>query len=89
MDWFFNLMRTLDFNDIASGSALPCLAVSDLKNIDVEVPPRDEQKAIEGLLRCLDDKIQLNRAPQVVQEMRSIFHNVNKAAGSSEAWLSR
>jgi len=61
LDWFFNVMRTLDFNNISRGSALPYLAVSDLKDIEVEVPSRGEQEAIGGLLRGLDDKIELNR----------------------------
>lgn len=59
--WFYSLLRTLDFNDISRGSALPYLAVSDLKNIIVPLPPLAEQSAIGTFLGGLDDKIELNR----------------------------
>lgn len=37
--WFYYLLTTLDFNEVASGSALPYLTVRDLNRIAVSVPP--------------------------------------------------
>jgi len=75
--WFFYLLNTIDFNDISRGSALPYLAVSDLKNLPVEVPPYVQQRAISELLGGLDDKIELNRRMNETLEAmaRAIFRD--------------
>lgn len=54
-------MCTLDFNEIASGSALPYLTAGNLTKITVSLPPLSQQKAIAATLGALDDKIELNR----------------------------
>ena len=55
------LLSTLDFNDIASGSALPYLTMRDLSGIPVRLPPLDVQRAVATVLIALDKKIELNR----------------------------
>lgn len=59
--WLFYLLRTLDFNAVGRGSALPYLAVSDLKKLVVPHPPLREQEQIAAALSAFDDKIELNR----------------------------
>lgn len=59
--WFYYLLSTIDFNVIASGSALPYLTVKELSRISVQVPPIHTQRAIGSTLRALDDRIDLNR----------------------------
>lgn len=59
--FFYYLLRTLDFNDIVCGTALPYLNISDLKCFSVLLPPLPEQRAIAHILGTLDDKIELNR----------------------------
>lgn len=57
--FLYYLLCTLDFNDIASGTALPYINVDDLKKIHVKIPPLPEQRAIASVLSSLDDKIDL------------------------------
>jgi type I restriction enzyme S subunit len=73
--WFYYLLSTIDFNLIASGSALPYLTVKDLSRISVDVPSRSDQMAISSFLGALDDKIELNRRMNETLEAmaRAIF----------------
>lgn len=75
--WFYYLLTTLDFNEVASGSALPYLTVRDLNNIAVSVPPLREQRAIAATLGALDDKIELNRKMNATLEAmaRALFRD--------------
>jgi type I restriction enzyme S subunit len=59
--YFYYLLKTVDFNLIANGSALPYLNASDIRSIEVSIHPRNEQVAIAQILGTLDDKIELNR----------------------------
>lgn len=43
-----------------STSAYPSIKPSDIENIDLLLPPLNEQRAIAATLSCLDDKIELN-----------------------------
>ena len=47
------------FDVFASGSAQPQLPIKDMKQIEVNLPPLPEQKAIASVLSSLDDKIDL------------------------------
>lgn len=75
--WFYYLLTTLDFNEVASGSALPYLTVRDLNNISVTVPPLLEQRAIAATLGALDDRIELNRKMNATLEAmaRALFRD--------------
>ena len=57
--FLYYLLCTLDFNDIASGTAVPYININDLKRIHVKIPPLPEQRAIASVLSSLDDKIDL------------------------------
>ena len=59
--WLFYLLQTIDFNEVSRGSALPYLAVSDLKLLPELSPLKDEQTEIATALSSFDDKIELNR----------------------------
>ena len=73
--YFYYLLSTLDFNEIASGSALPYLTQKDLKNIDIWLHQMPEQILVASLLGALDDKIDLNRRMNETLEAmaRAIF----------------
>ena len=75
--YFFYLLSTIDFNDIASGTALPYLTVRDLSKISVYLPPMDSQLVISKCLAALDNKIELNRRMNETLEMmvQAIFKN--------------
>ncbi len=53
--FFYYLLCTVDFNQVASGTALPYLNISDLLKIEISLPPLPEQKAIAHILGSLDD----------------------------------
>jgi type I restriction enzyme S subunit len=59
--FFYYLLRTIDFNKIVAGTALPYINISDLERMPVSAPPLPEQRAIAHILGTLDDKIELNR----------------------------
>lgn len=59
------------------GSTQPKLALFRIKNIPVALPCLAEQKAISGILRALDDKIELDR--QMNQTLEAIARAVFKS----------
>ncbi len=59
--YFYYLLSMLDFNEIASGSALPYLTQKDLQRIELSLHKMPEQIRVASLLGALDDKIDLNR----------------------------
>lgn len=91
------LLSTIDFNDVAAGSALPYLTVGGLKGIDVRIPALEEQIQIAATLGALDAKIELNRkTAATLEEMaralyRSWFVDFDpveaKAAGRAPAHM--
>jgi len=75
--FFFYLLRTIDFNMYSVGTALPYLNISDLRQITVEIPDMQTQKAIEAVLGSLDDKIELNR--QINEKLEGIAQALFKS----------
>ena len=73
--YFYYLLSTLDFNEIASGSALPYLTQKDLQSIELSLHQMPEQIRVASLLGALDDKIELNgRMNETLEAMaRAIF----------------
>ncbi len=62
--WFLTQAKIIDqLHTIAknSTSAYPSIRSSDIKNLNIDLPPLPEQRAIAGILGALDDKINLNR----------------------------
>lgn len=57
--FFLYFLRQLDYTSFVSGSAQPQLPIRDLKQIEIDLPPLPEQKAIASVLSSLDDKIDL------------------------------
>lgn len=53
--WFKNV----DINDMDSGSAIPSTSRDEVYELEIELPPLSEQKAIASILGSLDDKIDL------------------------------
>ncbi|RYY49290.1 MAG: restriction endonuclease subunit S [Chitinophagaceae bacterium] len=52
-------LTTIDYNNLNVGSAVPSLTVQVLNDIDIILPPIDEQTAIAEVLSSIDDKINL------------------------------
>lgn len=57
--FFLYFLRQLDYTSFVSGSAQPQLPIRDLKQIEIDLPPLPEQKAIASVLSSLEDKIDL------------------------------
>ena len=58
--WLYYKFKTLNISSLIAGSALPYLRVQDLKDLDISLPPLEEQERIAGILGSLDDKIEAN-----------------------------
>lgn len=54
-------LLTQDINLMDSGSAIPSTSREDFYNLELLLPPLDEQHRIAEILSTLDDKIELNR----------------------------
>lgn len=73
--FLYYLLKTLQLNRTAIGSAQPLLTQSGLKVIKARVPPIEKRSAIQTILSALDDKIENNkRINETLEEMgRTIF----------------
>ncbi|MES9695037.1 restriction endonuclease subunit S [Bacillus toyonensis] len=60
LKWSYYSLLTTDINRIDSGSAIPSTSRDDFYNLEVNLPPLDEQKRIANFLSNLDRKIDLN-----------------------------
>ncbi len=59
---YYNLSnRKLEIRSVAGGSAQPILNKSAFGELNIILPPLEEQRAIAHILGTLDDKIELNR----------------------------
>ncbi|MCT7495926.1 restriction endonuclease subunit S [Aliarcobacter cryaerophilus] len=64
------IVEILDVIAEASTSAYPSLKPSDIENLDISLPPLEEQKAIAEVLSSLDDKIDLlHRQNQTLESL--------------------
>ena len=71
--YFLSSDETVEILDViaeASTSAYPSLKPSDIENLDISLPPLEEQKAIAEVLSSLDDKIDLlHRQNQTLESL--------------------
>lgn len=58
--FFYYNLKTIDFASKDVGSAVPSLTTSLLNDLEITIPPLQEQQAIANILSALDDKIELN-----------------------------
>lgn len=81
-NFFFYIMKFLKptFTAIATNkqtTGLGHVTISDLKRISLQIPPLPVQKKIAGILKSLDDKIELNRqiSKNLEEQARAIYEN--------------
>lgn len=68
--FIYYFLKTFDFSQYNTGSAVPSLNRNHLHEIIVEVPPLPEQTAIASVLSSLDDKIDLlHRQNETLEKM--------------------
>lgn len=72
----------------ATGSTFPNVSREQLANLQCEVPPLPEQRAIARILGALDDKIEVNRRMNVTLESmaRAVFRQWFVENEESENW---
>jgi type I restriction enzyme S subunit len=58
--YIYYLLKTLDLNNYAGGSAVPTLNRNHIHTLSVSVPKLSDQIVIAGILKTLDDKIAVN-----------------------------
>jgi type I restriction enzyme S subunit len=68
--FLFYQLKTIDFANLNVGSAVPSLTTKVLNEVDISLPPLEEQKAIAEVLSSLDDKIDLlHRQNQTLESL--------------------
>lgn len=66
--FLFYFLKTLDFSQFNTGSAVPSLNRNHIHELSVEFPHLPEQRAIASILSSLDDKIDLLHRQNVTLE---------------------
>ncbi|MFV0909458.1 restriction endonuclease subunit S [Rothia mucilaginosa] len=80
--WLYYKFKTLNISSLVAGSALPYLRVQDLKDLDISLPPLEEQERIAGILGSLDDKIEANtRLIQTLKEYMTALYKAEAKNG--------
>ncbi len=68
--FLFYYLKTIDFANLNVGSAVPSLTTKVLNEIDISLPPLNEQKAIAEVIGSLDYKIDfLHRQNKTLEEL--------------------
>ncbi|MBU1657818.1 restriction endonuclease subunit S [bacterium] len=68
--FLFYYLKIIDFANLNVGSAVPSLTTKVLNEIEISIPPLEEQKAIAEVLSSLDDKIDLlHRQNKTLEEL--------------------
>jgi len=81
--WFKNI----DINDMDSGSAIPSTSRDDVYDLDIDLPPLPEQKAIASVLSSLDDKIDLlHRQNKTLEAMAETLFRQWFVGGMRDDW---
>lgn len=79
------LINSMDLSGYITGSAQPKLSQANLNAVTLQLPSIDEQKKIVGILRSLDDKIELNKKinENLQQQAVTLFDKFYNQANSS------
>ena len=88
--YFLSSDETVEILDViaeASTSAYPSLKPSDIENLDISLPPLEEQKAIAEVLSSLDDKIDLlHRQNQTLESLAQTLFRQWFIEEAKEEW---
>ncbi|MEN5406359.1 restriction endonuclease subunit S [Aliarcobacter butzleri] len=83
----FYFLNTIDLSGFNSGSAVPTLNRNHIHEIDVKIPPLEEQKAIAEVLSSLDDKIDLlHRQNQTLESLAQTLFRQWFIEEAKEEW---
>jgi type I restriction enzyme S subunit len=103
LTWFRNFNKSLNnkflyyylisplgiakLDNISIGSTQKALTINGLKEIEINLPPLPEQKAIASVLSCLDDKIDLlHRQNEILEKMAETLFRKWFVEDAKEDW---
>jgi len=85
--FLFYQLKTIDFASLNVGSAVPSLTTKVLNEVDISLPPLEEQKAIAEVLSSLDDKIDLlHRQNQTLESLAGTLFRQWFIEEAKEEW---
>jgi type I restriction enzyme S subunit len=85
--FLFYQLTLVDLENLNVGSAVPSLTVPVINDIDITLPPLDEQKRIAGVLSSLDDKIDLlHRENATLEQMTETMFRQWFVVDAKEEW---
>ena len=85
--FLFYQLKTIDFANLNVGSAVPSLTTKVLNEVDISLPPLEEQKAIAEVLSSLDDKIDLlHRQNQTLESLAQTLFRQWFIEEAKEEW---
>ncbi|KXK19995.1 MAG: restriction endonuclease subunit S [Saprospiraceae bacterium] len=85
--FLFYFLKTLDFKQFNTGSAVPSLNRNHIHELFVEIPPLPEQSAIATVLSSLDDKIDLlHRQNQTLEALAETLFRQWFVEEAKEEW---
>jgi type I restriction-modification system specificity determinant len=75
MRWLYYAVKYYQLGEVDDGSPIPSTTRAAVYMLELDVPPKHEQRAIAHILGTLDDKIELNRKQnETLEEMvRALF----------------
>ena len=85
--FLFYFLKTLDFSQFNTGSAVPSLNRNHIHELSVEFPHLPEQRAIASILSSLDDKIDLlHRQNATLEKMAETLFRQWFVEEAKEEW---
>ncbi len=85
----FYLFKNLkdEFDNFVSGSAQPQLPIRDLKEVEILLPPLEEQRQIAAILSSIDDKIELlHEQNKTLEELAQTLFRYYFIENPSPSW---
>lgn len=80
-------LTLVDFENLNVGSAVPSLTIPIINDVDVVLPPLDEQRSIAATLSSLDDKIDLlHRENATLEQMAETLFRQWFVVEAKEEW---
>ncbi|MDO8774984.1 MAG: restriction endonuclease subunit S [Burkholderiaceae bacterium] len=87
IQFLYNWFKCVDINLMDSGSAIPSTSRDEVYELDIALPPPDEQKAIASVLTSLDDKIDLlHRQNKTLEAMAETLFRQWFVEEAQEGW---